>query len=91
MDNIRASMTNCLSGLQTNMCYPARPEVEAPSPVPAPATNSSSPAPTKQLLAATRGLLERLSKLLVKVVHRIFPWNRRARRRVLGDGEEEEL
>jgi hypothetical protein len=40
---------------------------------------------------ATRGLLERISKLLVKFVHKIFPWNRRARRRVTGDGEEDEL
>jgi len=50
----------------------------------------SAVTPTKRLLSSVRGLLERLSKLMVKFVHRIFPWNRRARRRVLGDGEEEE-
>merc|ERR1712098_363697 len=50
----------------------------------------ASVTPTKRLLSSVRGLLERLSKLMVKFVHRIFPWNRRARRRVLGDGEEEE-
>ena len=30
-------------------------------------------------------------QVLVKLVYKIFPWNRRARRRVLGDVEEEEL
>merc|ERR1712112_764833 len=45
----------------------------------------SAVTPTKRLLSSVRGLLERLSKLMVKFVHRIFPWNRRARRRVLGD------
>ena len=30
-------------------------------------------------------------QVLVKLVYKIFPWNRRARRRVLGDGEEDEL
>ena len=46
---------------------------------------------TKKVLSATRNLLERVSKLLVKFVHKIFPWNRRARRRVMGDGDDEEL
>merc|ERR1711872_852198 len=54
-------------------------------------TNSTSASPTKKVLVATRGLLDRLSKLLVKFVHRIFPWNRRARRRLRGDDEEEDL
>merc|ERR1712226_139352 len=53
-------------------------------------TNTTA-TPTIRLLSSVRGLLERLSKLTVKFVHRIFPWNRRARRRVLGDGEDEEL
>jgi len=53
--------------------------------------NSTSITGTKKVLSATRNLLERVSKLLVKFVHRIFPWNRRARRRVMGDGDEEEL
>jgi len=57
-------------------------------------TNRSDPAAsqgTKKVLTSTRGLLERLSKLLVKLVHKIFPWNRRARNRVYGDGAEEDL
>merc|ERR1712198_76138 len=53
--------------------------------------NSTSITGTKKVLSATRNLLERLSKLLVKFVHRIFPWNRRARRRVMGDGDDDEL
>jgi len=56
------------------------------------ATNSTaSVTGTKKVLSATRNLLERVSKLLVKFVHKIFPWNRRARRRVMGDGDDEEL
>merc|ERR1719391_1488566 len=35
--------------------------------------NSTSITGTKKVLSATRNLLERLSKLLVKFVHRIFP------------------
>ena len=55
-------------------------------------TNSTtSVTGTKKVLSATRNLLERVSKLLVKFVHKIFPWNRRARRRVMGDGDDEEL
>merc|ERR1712192_220137 len=54
-------------------------------------TNSTSITGTKKVLSATRNLLERVSKLLVKFVHRIFPWNRRARRRVMGDGDDDEL
>merc|ERR1712055_383010 len=53
--------------------------------------NSTSITGTKKVLSATRNLLERVSKLLVKFVHRIFPWNRRARRRVMGDGDDDEL
>ena len=54
-------------------------------------SNSTSTTGTKKVLSATRNLLERVSKLLVKFVHRIFPWNRRARRRVMGDGDDDEL
>lgn len=54
-------------------------------------SSNTTATPTIRLLSSVRGLLERLSKLTVKFVHRIFPWNRRARRRVLGDGEDEEL
>ena len=58
-----------------------------------PPQNSTTPVShgTKRLLASIKGLLDRTSKVLVKVVHRIFPWNRRARRRVMGDGEDDEL
>merc|ERR1712154_438271 len=45
----------------------------------------------KKILSSTKTLLERLSKVLVKLVHKIFPWNRRARRRVMGDGDDDEL
>jgi len=57
-------------------------------------TNSSTNAtvsPAKKVLKATRGVLERLSKLLVKLVYRIFPWNRRARRRLIDGKEDDEL
>lgn len=73
------------------------PTTALPTTTPLPSENTTTPAtnstatPTKKILSATRGLLERLSKLLVKFVHRIFPWNRRARRRVHGDGDDEEL
>merc|ERR1712226_1235198 len=53
--------------------------------------SSTTTTGTKKVLPATRNLLERVSKLLVKFVHRIFPWNRRARRRVMGDGDDDEL
>lgn len=46
---------------------------------------------TKRLLSSIKGLLERTSKVIVKLVHKIFPWNRRARRRVMGDGDDDEL
>ena len=46
---------------------------------------------TKKLLSSVRNLLDVSSKVIVKLVYKIFPWNRRARRRVMGDGAEEEL
>jgi len=46
---------------------------------------------TRKLLSSLRNLLDVSNKVLVKLVYKIFPWNRRARRRVLGDGEEDEL
>ena len=46
---------------------------------------------TKKLLTSVRNLLDVSSKVMVKLVYKIFPWNSRARRRVLGDGEEDEL
>ena len=46
---------------------------------------------TKKLLSSVRNLLDVSSKIIVKLVYKIFPWNRRARRRVMGDGAEEEL
>lgn len=56
-------------------------------------TNSTTPVAhgTKRLLGSIRDLLDRTSKVIVKFVHRIFPWNRRARRRVMGDGDDDEL
>lgn len=58
-----------------------------------PPQNSTTPVAhgTKRLLASIKGLLDRTSKVLVKFVYRIFPWNRRARRRVMGDGDDDEL
>ena len=46
---------------------------------------------TKKLLSSVRNLLDVSSKVIVKLVYKIFPWNRRARRRVMGDGGEDEL
>ena len=46
---------------------------------------------TKKFLSSVRNLLDVSSKVIVKLVYKIFPWNRRARRRVLGDGEDDEL
>jgi len=46
---------------------------------------------TKRLLSSVRNLLDVSSKIIVKLVYKIFPWNRRARRRVMGDGEDDEL
>ena len=46
---------------------------------------------TKKLLSSVRNLLDVSSKIIVKLVYKIFPWNRRARRRVMGDGAEDEL
>ena len=46
---------------------------------------------TKKLLSSVRNLLDVSSKVIVKLVYKIFPWNRRARRRVMGDGAEDEL
>ena len=43
----------------------------------------------KRILNKTAGMFKKLSTLLLKIVKTIFPWNRRARRR-LSDGEDEE-
>ena len=58
-----------------------------------PITNTTNTAQqgTRKLLSSLRNLLNVSNKVIVKLVYKIFPWNRRARRRVLGDGEEEEL
>ena len=53
--------------------------------------NSTTVDGTKRLLSSVRNLLDVSSKVIVKFVYKIFPWNRRARRRVMGDGEDEEL
>jgi len=70
------------------------PNPTSDSPVGAdPSLNSTTPMShgTKKLISSIKNLLDRTSAVLVKFVHRIFPWNRRARRRVMGDGEDEEL
>ena len=54
-------------------------------------TNSTTMLGTKKLLSSVRNLLDVSSKVIVKLVYKIFPWNRRARRRVMGDGSEDEL
>jgi len=47
---------------------------------------------TKKFLGSLSGMFQKLNTLLLKVVTKIFPWNRRARRRLIdGDEEEEEL
>ena len=58
-----------------------------------PITNTTNTAQQgiRKLLSSLRNLLNVSNKVIVKLVYKIFPWNRRARRRVLGDGEEEEL
>jgi len=63
------------------------------STTPEAAQNTTTPVAhgTKRLLSSIKDLLDRTSKILVKFVHRIFPWNRRARRRVMGDGDDDEL
>ena len=56
-----------------------------------PANNTNTMLGTKKLLSSVRNLLDVSSKVIVKLVYKIFPWNRRARRRVMGDGGEDEL
>ena len=43
-----------------------------------------------KILRKTSGMLQRLSTLLLKIVKTIFPWNRRAKRRLAGGEDEEE-
>jgi len=43
----------------------------------------------KRLLGKTSSLLKRLSSLLLKFVKTAFPWNRRARRRLQGEQDDE--
>ncbi len=49
----------------------------------------------RRVLTSVAGVCKRLSKLILKVVKTIFPWNRRAKRRLAaGDGaadDDEEL
>ena len=56
-----------------------------------PVNNTNTMLGTKKLLSSVRNLLDVSSKVIVKLVYKIFPWNRRARRRVMGDGGEDEL
>ena len=44
----------------------------------------------RRVLTSVSGLCKRLSTLILKVVKTIFPWNRRAKRRLAGGGEDEE-
>ena len=45
----------------------------------------------RRVLTSVSGLCKRLSTLILKVVKTIFPWNRRAKRRLAGEDAEEEL
>jgi hypothetical protein len=45
----------------------------------------------KRILGSVAGVCQRLNQLLLKVVAKIFPWNRRAKRRLRGGAEDEEL
>ena len=65
--------------------------LKTPEPEPTNVNNTTTAHGTKRLLSSVRNLLDVSSKIIVKLVYKIFPWNRRARRRVMGDGEDEEL
>ena len=43
----------------------------------------------KKILGSFAGVCQRLNQLLLKVVAKMFPWNRRARRRLQFGGEED--
>ena len=47
----------------------------------------------KRILGSFASVCQRLNQLLLKVVAKIFPWNRRARRRLTvgGGGDDDEL
>lgn len=45
---------------------------------------------TKKFLGSLSGMFQKLNTLLLKVVAKIFPWNRRARRRLHGDSAEDD-
>ena len=44
----------------------------------------------KRILGSFAGVCQRLNQLLLKVVAKLFPWNRRAKRRLRGVGEDDE-
>ena len=48
---------------------------------------------TKRMLASLSSMFGKTNSLLLKVVATIFPWNRRARRRLanIGDEDDDEL
>ena len=43
----------------------------------------------KRILGSFASVCQRLNQLLLKVVAKVFPWNRRARRRLNGGSEDE--
>ena len=43
----------------------------------------------KRMLGSFANVCQRLNQLLLKVVAKVFPWNRRAKRRLKGGDEEE--
>jgi len=44
----------------------------------------------KRILGSFAGVCQRLNQLLLKVVAKVFPWNRRAKRRLRGGADDEE-
>ena len=44
----------------------------------------------KRILGSFASVCQRLNQLLLKVVAKLFPWNRRAKRRLRGVGEDDE-
>ena len=44
----------------------------------------------RKVLSKTSGLCSKVSTLILRVVKTIFPWNRRAKRRLQGEGAEDD-
>ena len=45
---------------------------------------------TKRILRSVVNVCQRVNQLILKVVAKMFPWNRRAKRRLRGVGEDED-